>query len=47
MADEDLGRLIGRAGRNIEALRTLVKVSALRERRKVFVDINTPRTDRA
>ncbi len=43
MADEDMGRLIGKAGRNIEALRTLVRVASLRERRRVFVDMWTPR----
>ncbi len=39
MAESDLGRLIGKSGRNIEALRTLVRVASLRERRKVFVDL--------
>jgi predicted RNA-binding protein YlqC (UPF0109 family) len=39
MADEDIGRLIGKSGRNIEALRTLVRVASLRERRRVFVDL--------
>ena len=43
MADDDLGRLIGKAGRNIEALRTLVRVASLRERRRVFVDLATGR----
>ncbi len=43
MAEEDMGRLIGKAGRNIEALRTLVRVASLRERRRVFVDMWTPR----
>ncbi|MFZ0217423.1 MAG: KH domain-containing protein, partial [Candidatus Dormiibacterota bacterium] len=43
MADSDLGRLIGKSGRNIEALRTLVRVASLREHRKVFVDLATPR----
>jgi predicted RNA-binding protein YlqC (UPF0109 family) len=43
MADEDLGRLIGKAGRNIEALRTVVRVASLREHRRVFVDLATPR----
>lgn len=42
MADADMGRLIGKAGRNIEALRTLVRVASLRERRRVFVDMATP-----
>jgi predicted RNA-binding protein YlqC (UPF0109 family) len=43
MADEDMGRLIGRAGRNIEALRTLVRVASLRERKRVFVDMANQR----
>jgi predicted RNA-binding protein YlqC (UPF0109 family) len=41
MADDDVGRLIGKAGRNIEALRALVRVASLRERRRVFVDLAT------
>ena len=43
MADDDIGRLIGRSGRNIEALRALVRVASLRERKRVFVDLATPR----
>jgi predicted RNA-binding protein YlqC (UPF0109 family) len=43
MADDDMGRLIGKAGRNIEALRTLVRVASLRERKRVFVDLATGR----
>jgi predicted RNA-binding protein YlqC (UPF0109 family) len=39
MAEGDLGKLIGKRGRNIEALRTLVRTAALRERRRVFVDL--------
>jgi predicted RNA-binding protein YlqC (UPF0109 family) len=43
MADQDMGRLIGKSGRNIEALRTLVRVASLRERKRVFVDLATGR----
>jgi uncharacterized protein len=43
MADDDIGRLIGKSGRNIEALRMLVRVASLRERRRVFVDLATQR----
>jgi len=39
MADDDVGRLIGKAGRNIEAIRNLVRVASLRERKRVFVDL--------
>lgn len=39
MADEDIGKLIGKQGRNIEALRSLVRAASLRERKRVFVDL--------
>ena len=39
MAEEDVGKLIGKGGRNIEALRSLVRAASLRERRRVFVDL--------
>ena len=40
LADEDVGRFIGKAGRNIEALRTLVRVASSRDRgKRVFVDL--------
>ena len=43
MADEDIGRLVGKGGRNIEAIRTLVRIASLRERKRVFVDLATTR----
>ena len=39
MAEADVGKLIGKGGRNIEALRSLVRTAALREHRRVFVDL--------
>jgi predicted RNA-binding protein YlqC (UPF0109 family) len=39
LAEEDVGKLIGKGGRNIEALRALVRAASLRERRRVFVDL--------
>jgi len=42
LADGDVGRFIGRAGRNIEAIRTLVRVASLRDRKRVFVDLANP-----
>ncbi len=43
LADEDIGRFIGKAGRNIEAIRTLVRVASSRDRKRVFVDLaNAP-----
>ena len=37
--DEDYGRIIGRGGRTANALRTVVKAAAVREQRRVLVDI--------
>jgi uncharacterized protein len=43
LADDDVGRFIGKAGRNIEAIRTLVRVASSRDRKRVFVDLaNAP-----
>jgi uncharacterized protein len=37
--DDDYGRVIGRGGRTANALRTVVKAAAVRERKRVLVDI--------
>jgi uncharacterized protein len=37
--DEDYGRVIGRGGRTANALRTIVKASAVREHKRVLLDI--------
>ena len=37
--DDDYGRVIGRGGRTANALRTLVKASAVREHKRVLIDI--------
>ena len=42
LADVDVGRFVGKAGRNIEAIRTLVRVASLRDRKRVFVDLANP-----
>lgn len=36
---DDYGSVIGRGGRTANALRTVVKAAAVREQRRVFVDI--------
>jgi uncharacterized protein len=36
---EDYGNVIGRGGRTASALRTIVKAAAVKDRRRVFVDI--------
>jgi predicted RNA-binding protein YlqC (UPF0109 family) len=39
VADDDYGRVIGRGGRTANALRTVVKAAAVRDNRRVLVDI--------
>jgi hypothetical protein len=39
VADGDYGNVIGRGGRTASALRTVVKAAAVKDRRRVFVDI--------
>ncbi len=39
VADDDLGRVIGRGGRVANALRTVIKAAATREEKRVIVDI--------
>ena len=42
VADGDAGKVIGRGGRTIAALRTVVKASSVRENRRVLVDVVDP-----
>lgn len=39
VAEDDRGKVIGKQGRIARALRTVVKASAVRERRRVYVEI--------
>ncbi|HVE68892.1 MAG TPA: KH domain-containing protein [Solirubrobacteraceae bacterium] len=39
VADDDYGKVIGRGGRTAHALRTVVKAAAVKEQRRVLVDI--------
>jgi predicted RNA-binding protein YlqC (UPF0109 family) len=39
VAKEDLGRVIGRQGRTVQALRTILNAIALRNNRKVILQI--------
>jgi predicted RNA-binding protein YlqC (UPF0109 family) len=39
VADDDYGRVIGRGGRTAQALRTVVKAAAVKDNRRVLVDI--------
>ena len=39
VAEDDYGKVIGRGGRTAGALRTVIKAAAVREDRRVLVDI--------
>ena len=39
VADDDVGKVIGRNGRTVNALRTVVRASAVRHNRRVLVDV--------
>ena len=39
---EDMGRIIGRGGRVASSIRTLLRVSAAQEGKRVILDINEP-----
>ncbi len=39
VGEEDYGQVIGRGGRTASALRTVLKAAAVRENRRVLVDI--------
>jgi predicted RNA-binding protein YlqC (UPF0109 family) len=39
VADDDYGNVIGRGGRTAQALRTVIKSAAARNRQRVFLDI--------
>lgn len=39
VGEDDYGNVIGRGGRTAAALRTVIKSAAIKDRRRVFVDI--------
>jgi predicted RNA-binding protein YlqC (UPF0109 family) len=39
VGDDDYGKVIGRGGRTANALRTMVRAAAVKENRRVLVDI--------
>ncbi len=39
VAPDDYGSVIGRGGRTVAALRTVIKAAAAKDKRRVFVDI--------
>jgi len=40
VASDDVGKVIGKQGKIAKAIRTLVKSSAIRDSKKVYIDIN-------
>ena len=43
VADEDMGKVIGKNGRNIEALRAVVRAAGLRHHERVQVELKDQR----
>jgi predicted RNA-binding protein YlqC (UPF0109 family) len=39
VAEDDYGKVIGRGGRTAQALRTVVKAAAVKDNRRVLIDI--------
>ena len=39
VAEDDVGKIIGRSGRTVNALRAVVRAAAVRDGRRVLVDI--------
>jgi predicted RNA-binding protein YlqC (UPF0109 family) len=39
VAEDDVGKVIGRNGRTVNALRTVVRAAAVRQERRVLVDV--------
>ena len=39
VADDDYGQVIGRGGRTAQALRTVIKAAAVKDNRRVLLDI--------
>ena len=39
VAEDDTGKVIGRGGRTVSALRTVVKAAAVKHERRVLVDV--------
>ena len=39
VADEDMGKVIGKSGRIIKAIRTLLKIKAVKEGERVYLEL--------
>ena len=39
VAEDDTGKVIGRGGRTVDALRTFLKAAAVKQERRVLVDV--------
>lgn len=42
VAEDDTGQVIGRGGRTVSALRTVVKAASVKQNRRVLVDVIDP-----
>ena len=38
-ADEDMGKIIGKGGKVIKSIRNVIKIPAIKENRKIFVNL--------
>ncbi|MCH7541541.1 KH domain-containing protein [Patescibacteria group bacterium] len=43
VAPEDMGKIIGKSGRVIRALRTILKIKAIKEGKRVYLDLEDQR----
>lgn len=43
VAPEDMGKIIGKSGRVIKALRTILKIKAIKEGKRVYLDLENQR----
>ncbi len=39
VAEEDMGKIIGKSGRIIRAIRTLLKISAIKKNKRVYLEL--------
>jgi len=39
VASEDMGKIIGKSGKVIKAIRTLVKIKAIKENKRVYIEL--------
>lgn len=45
VGEEDTGIVIGKGGRMIKALRNILKVRAIRESKRIYIELTSPQKD--